>query len=65
MVRTIQMIGSMEYPDEMKKVMSIEEYVQRVTEKGYEVEVIKWMAKKVTTLRIYKKNRLQGRGAIK
>ncbi|WP_368218444.1 hypothetical protein [Anaerostipes hadrus] len=55
MVRTIQMIGSMEYPDEMKKVMSIEEYVQRVTEKGYEVEVIKWMAKKVTTLRIYKK----------
>lgn len=46
MVRTIQMIGSMEYPDEMKEVMSIEEYVQRVTEKGYEVEVIKWMAKK-------------------
>lgn len=55
MVRTIQMIGSMEYPDEMKEVMSIEEYVQRVTEKGYEVEVIKWMGKKVTTLRIYKK----------
>lgn len=55
MVRTIQMIGSMEYPDEMKEVMSIEEYVQRVTEKGYEVEVIKWMAKEVTTLRIYKK----------
>lgn len=65
MVRTIQMIGSMEYPDEMEKVMSIEEYVQRVTKKGYEVEVIKWMAKKSNNVENLQKNRLQGRGAIK
>lgn len=55
MVRTIQMIGSLEYPDEMKEAMPIEEYIQRVTEKGYEVEALRRIAKKATTLRIYKK----------
>lgn len=54
MARTIQMIGILEYPDEVKEVMSVEEYIQKATEKGYEVEVMRWQGKKVTTLRIYK-----------
>ena len=54
MTKIIQMVGALEYPDELKEVMSVEEYIQEATKKGYRTEVMRRSGKKATTLRIYK-----------
>lgn len=54
MARTIQMIGKLNYSDNIEEVMSVEEYIKKATEKGYKVEVIRMPGSIMTEMRIYK-----------
>ena len=39
MAKVIQMVAAFDYPNTMEKVLPIEEIVERITEKGYKVEI--------------------------
>lgn len=39
MVKVIKMVAAFDYPNTMEKVLPIEEIVERITEKGYKVEI--------------------------
>lgn len=39
MTRVIKMVAAFDYPNTMEKVLPIEEIVERITEKGYKVEI--------------------------
>lgn len=54
MVKTIKLIGVLDYPDNIEEVMSVEEYIEKVTEKGYKVAVVREQGTIMTEIRIYK-----------
>lgn len=37
--KVIKMVAAFDYPNTMEKVLPIEEIVERITEKGYKVEI--------------------------
>ena len=39
MAKVIKMVAAFDYPNTMEKVLPIEENVERITEKGYKVEI--------------------------
>lgn len=39
MAKVIKMVAALDYPNTMEKVLPIEEIVERITEKGYKVEI--------------------------
>lgn len=39
MAKVIKMVAVFDYPNTMEKVLPIEEIVERITEKGYKVEI--------------------------
>ena len=39
MAKEIKMVAAFDYPNTMEKVLPIEEIVERITEKGYKVEI--------------------------
>lgn len=39
MAKVIKMVAAFDYPNIMEKVLPIEEIVERITEKGYKVEI--------------------------
>lgn len=39
MAKVIKMVATFDYPNTMEKVLPIEEIVERITEKGYKVEI--------------------------
>ena len=39
MAKVIEMVAAFDYPNTMEKVLPIEEIVERITEKGYKVEI--------------------------
>lgn len=39
MAKVIKMVAAFDYPNTMEKVLLIEEIVERITEKGYKVEI--------------------------
>lgn len=39
MAKVIKMVAAFDYPNTMEKVLPIEEIVERITEKGYKVEI--------------------------
>ena len=39
MAKVIKMVAAFDYPNTMEKVVPIEEIVERITEKGYKVEI--------------------------
>lgn len=39
MEKVIKMVAAFDYPNTMEKVLPIEEIVERITEKGYKVEI--------------------------
>lgn len=39
MAKVIKMVAAFDYPNTMEKVLQIEEIVERITEKGYKVEI--------------------------
>lgn len=59
MVKTIKLIGILEYMDAIEEVMSVEEYIEKATEKGYKVGVERMpggtmTGGTMTTMKIYK-----------
>ena len=39
MAKVIKMVAAFDYPNTMEKVLPIEEILERITEKGYKVEI--------------------------
>ena len=39
MAKVIKMVAAFDYPNTMEKVLPMEEIVERITEKGYKVEI--------------------------
>ena len=39
MAKVIKMVAAFDYPNTMEKVLPLEEIVERITEKGYKVEI--------------------------
>ena len=39
MAKVIKMVAAFDYPNTMEKVLPIEEIVERITEKGYKVDI--------------------------
>ena len=54
MAKTIKFIGMLDYSDRMEEVMSVEEYIEKATEKGYKVGVERMPGGTMTTMRFYK-----------
>ena len=54
MAKTIKFIGMLDYSDRMEEVMSVEEYIEKATEKGYKIEVKRIPGSIMTEMRIYK-----------
>lgn len=54
MVKTIKLIGILEYMDAIEEVMSVEEYIEKATEKGYKVGAERMPGDTMTTMKIYK-----------
>lgn len=54
MAKTIKEIGMLDYSDKMEEVMSVEEYIEKATEKGYKVEVKRIPGSIMTEMRSYK-----------
>lgn len=54
MVKTIKLIGILEYMDAIEEVMSVEEYIEKATEKGYKIEVKRIPGSIMTEMRFYK-----------
>ena len=54
MVKTIKLIGILEYMYSIEEVMSIEEYIEKSTEKGYKIEVKRIPGSIMTEMRFYK-----------
>ena len=44
----------LDYSDKMEEVMSVEEYIEKATEKGYKVEVKRIPGSIMTEMRFYK-----------
>lgn len=64
MAKTIKFIGMLDYSDRMEEVMSVEEYIEKATEKGYKIEVKRIPGSIMTEMRFYKETDIQERGAI-
>lgn len=60
MVKTIKLIGILEYMHSIEEVMSIEEYIEKATEKGYKVGVEIMPGNTMTTMKIYKEIEYKG-----
>lgn len=60
MVKTIKLIGILEYMYSIEEAMSIEEYIEKATEKGYKVGVERMPGDKMTTMKIYKEIEYKG-----
>lgn len=60
MVKTIKLIGILEYMDGIEEVMSVEEYIEKATEKGYRVGVERMPGGEMTTMKIYKEIEYRG-----
>lgn len=54
MAKTIKFIGMLDYSDRMEEVMSVEEYIEKATEKGYKIEVKRIPESIMTEMRFYK-----------
>lgn len=54
MAKTIKFIRMLDYSDNIEEVMSVEEYIEKATEKGYKVEVARIPGSIMTEMRIYK-----------
>lgn len=54
MAKTIKFIGMLDYSDRMEEVMSVEEYIEKATEKGYKIEVKRIPRSIMTEMRFYK-----------
>lgn len=54
MAKTIKFIGMLDYSDRMEEVMSVEEYIEKATEKGYKIEVKRIPGSTMTEMRFYK-----------
>lgn len=54
MAKTIKFIGMLDYSDRMEEVMSVEEYIEKATEKGYKIEVKRITGSIMTEMRFYK-----------
>lgn len=54
MAKTIKFIGMLDYSDRMEEVMSVEEYIEKATEKGYKIEVKRIPGSIMTEMRLYK-----------
>jgi hypothetical protein len=54
MAKTIKFIGMLDYSDRMEEVMSVEEYIEKATEKGYKIEVKRIQGSIMTEMRFYK-----------
>lgn len=54
MAKTIKFIGMLDYSDRMEEVMSVEEYIEKATEKGYKIEVKRIPGSIMTEMKIYK-----------
>lgn len=54
MAKTIKFIGMLDYSDKMEEVMSVEEYIEKATEKGYKIEVKRIQGSIMTEMRFYK-----------
>lgn len=54
MAKTIKFIGMLDYSDRMEEVMSVEEYIEKATEKGYKIEVKRILGSIMTEMRFYK-----------
>lgn len=54
MAETIKFIGMLDYSDRMEEVMSVEEYIEKATEKGYKIEVKRIPGSIMTEMRFYK-----------
>lgn len=54
MAKTIKFIGMLDYSDRMEEVMSVEEYIEKATEKGYKIEVKRISGSIMTEMRFYK-----------
>lgn len=54
MAKTIKFIGMLDYSDRMEEVMSVEEYIEKATEKGYKIEVKRIPGSIMTEMRFYK-----------
>lgn len=54
MAKTIKFIGMLDYSDRMEEVMSVEEYIEKATEKGYKIEVKRIQGSMMTEMRFYK-----------
>lgn len=54
MAKTIKFIGMLDYSDRMEEVMSVEEYIEKATEKGYKIEVKRIPGSIMTEMRVYK-----------
>lgn len=62
MVKTIELIGVLDYPDNIEEAMSAEEYIEKVTEKGYKVAVVREprLGTRITEIKIYKEIEYKG-----
>ena len=54
MVKTIKLIGTLRYSDDIEEVMSVGEYIEKATKKGYKVEVERMVGNVMTEMKIYK-----------
>lgn len=60
MAKTIKLIGTLKYMDDIEEVMSVEEYIGKATEKGYKVEVERMIGGTMTMMKIYKEIEYKG-----
>ena len=63
MAKVIKMVAAFDYPNTMEKVLPIEEIVERITEKGYKVEIGKidmmLMQTEGKRIKVYEETELQ------
>lgn len=64
MAKTIKVIGMLDYSDKMEEVMSVEEYIEKATEKKIQGRSEKDTRKHNDRNEVLQRNRLQERGAI-
>lgn len=63
MAKVIKMVAAFDYPNTMEKVLPIEQIVERITEKGYKVEIGKidmmLMQTEGKRIKVYEETELQ------
>ena len=64
MAKTIKFIGMLDYSDRMEEVMSVEEYIEKATEKRIQDRSEKDTRKHNDRNEVLQRNRLQEREAI-